>query len=231
MNPHPHPPEDWMRICAVDPGTYRAGALCAAIPPEANCIHFYAEIMLHAADAHRLGSELAQMMGEHKFESFIMDARAGRQTPMGFTMTVAEHYQSVFEELGLNSRLSQSGFEWGSDNLESRELALKKWMRHRGALPPMLSVHRHLVQFDKQITEFFYKKLDPSKRDERGKALELVHCAEYLAAYFENELYYERPEPAEVKSKESNATRELKKIIKGINLRAKHTGLPVGSIG
>ena len=224
------PPDNWMRVLAIDPGTHKAGALCAAIPPEKSSIHVYAEIMLANADAHKLGSEVAQMMGPNLFHTFIIDFRAGRQTPMGFSKTVAEHYAAVFFELNLESYVSGHGFEWGSDNVEGRELSLKKLMRSRGHLPPLLKVHRNLVQLDRQLTSFFYKKNDPTKRDDRGKVLELVHCLEYIAGYFEDGLFYEPPVPVKKRSKASEATIGLRKIMKRLDMQNRYGAMinPVG---
>ncbi len=209
----PNPPQDWMKILVVDPGTRRSGCLCLGVPPPPKDqegdyhpteVHAYAEMMFYNADASSMAKGIKELTGNMKFETFIIDHRAGRQTPMGFAHTIQEQYAAELEKLDVKSRRSASGFEWGSDDVDGRELLLKDWMRKPN---PILRVHRGMYDLNKQMIDFYRKKSDTTKREEK-KPLELVHCLEYGAAHFNGRLYYNEPEPVDTLD-DSDPTLEL----------------------
>jgi hypothetical protein len=202
-----------MRVVAIDPGSAKAGALCCAIPPTADQIVFYAEVMLRDVDALKLAKEVQHLESDVKFEAFIIDARAGKQHSMGRSDTIAEHYEREFEAIGLKSRSTGHGFEWGCTDPDTRESALKMLMRNGPDGQPILRVMRHLVQFDRQMESIFYSKHDYRRRDDKGKVTELVHCAEYLAAYFATGLYYVAPAPLVDAPKKLTALEVVEKMI------------------
>lgn len=198
-------PDDWMKILVVDPGTARSGFLCLAVPaPPADDkkdykprhVHVYAERMLYNADASEMAKQAKSLVGSMKFEIFLIDKRAGRQTPMGFSRTVKEQYAAEFKAQGVKSRLTGYDFEYTSDNVEARELQLKEWIEPGEDGLITLIVRPHLSALDSQMNGFFRKKSDPTKREERI-VLELVHCLEYAAAYFDGRLWYNDPEPVD----------------------------------
>lgn len=205
MNDSDKIPDDWMKVLVVDPGTARAGLLCLAVPPPPTdldgpyfpqYIHAYAERMLYNANAAAMAKEAKELTGDTKFELFLIDKRAGKQTPMGFNHTVREQYALEFKAHGVRSRLTDYDFQYTSDDVEGREMLLKEWMQPRVDLRPVLKIHNHLHDLPSQMNGFFRKKGDPLKRQDRV-VLELVHCLEYAAAHFNGTLYYNDPEPVD----------------------------------
>jgi hypothetical protein len=194
-------PSDWMRFMVVDPGARFQCALFFAIPPERDQVHLYHELYKQNAHAGDLAEHVADITGEWKFETFILDYQAGRQRPMGHSNTIADHYMEEFKNHGLSSRVSGCGFEYGSDNVPGREQSLKRWLRYRVDGRPLLRVHRGKTpKFDQQMKNRYYKKQDPTKREDR-QLHDTVDCAEYAAAHFdmcvgitEHGLFYNSPE-------------------------------------
>lgn len=197
---HVQPPDNYAKFVVIDPGTTRSGALFFGVPGPENVeeahryrpteIHAYNELMLYNADAYQFADEVKYREGPKRFCAFIIDKKCSDQHPPGFDISIREQYSRAFEKAGLSSQLTGHDFELGSPDVDGRELLLKKWMRDG-----TLKVHRHLVNLNQQMLDFFKRKEDPTKRETR-KVLELVHCAEYCAAYFENGLWWKDPEPA-----------------------------------
>ena len=221
------PPEDWMRILAIDPGTSAAAAIALAVPPPAKVedeqeidedgevkvkakqagfpteIHCYKEIFLKNATAAQFAQAVKGITGNHKWEVFVIDHNGGRQRPMGHSYTIAEHYHAEFKRLGIQSRLSEHSFEWGSNETHGRELSLKRWMMPDPSGKTILKIHEGLTFLDQQLKNRYYKKTDPTKREERTQH-DVVDALEYGCAYFDNwrpvcfsGLYYHKPEKVE----------------------------------
>jgi hypothetical protein len=206
-----------MKILAVDPGTRRSGCVCLAVPPPPKnlegeyCpveVHAYAELMLHNADASVMAAGIRDLTGGMKFETFVIDMRAGKQTPMGFKHTVQEQYSLELAKLGVQSRVTGSSFEWGSDDVDGRELLVKDWIRPPN---PVLRVQRHMYNLNRQMIDFYRKKTDTTKREEH-KELELVHALEYAVAHFGGRLYYNEPEPVDIPTHDDPTLRLLDKM-------------------
>ena len=194
-----HPPPDWMKIAVVDPGTSRAGLLCLSVPgPPANHtgvyqpteVHAYAERMLYNEDAKGVATALKELTGNFLFETFIIDKRAGRQTPMGFSWTIREQYRRELKAVNVFSkRYPDSDFEYSSDDVDGRELLLKAWLRDG-----TLKVHSHMANLTKQMTDFYRSRADHTKREKSThKPLEMIHALEYAAAWFNGKLFWTAP--------------------------------------
>ena len=84
------PPDDWCRTLVLDPGHTVCCVLLEATPPPSLGDYrvIYDMLYLERADADRVARELYPRVAGRKFRQFIIDLRAGRQTPMGFGKTV-----------------------------------------------------------------------------------------------------------------------------------------------
>lgn len=209
-------PHDWMRVLAIDPGA-RGGVLFGAIPPDSKSLDIYEELVLPNASADELAAKIAQRATGYKWETFIIDGHAGRQTAMNFDMRVVDHWRNAFQRNGLLSRLTQHGFQYGSDNVSARELSVKKLLAdsptegvtrirfHRGRCPILNEQMRHRI---------YRPQMD--RRDDRTQH-DMVDALEYMAAFFDSGLYYETPEKMAVADSASRRRRlEFDKAFKGM---------------
>ena len=94
------PPSNWTRELILDPGTSKPAVLFVAIPPPTLGEYYvvYDELYPGRADADQLAKMIKVKMQGYPFYRFIIDQRAGKQTPMGFKISIAENYARAFEE-------------------------------------------------------------------------------------------------------------------------------------
>lgn len=117
------PPPEWRKDLILDPGHAHPGVLFVAIPPPSLCYGgvthgiVYDEVYLPGSDAGLLIEHVARKRQTSQFQSFIIDLHAGRMTPMGFSITVAEQYSSKMKEFNVNSVETKHYFTWGSDDV------------------------------------------------------------------------------------------------------------------
>lgn len=190
-------PDDWMRVAFMDPGSQCNYTLLAAVPPDADEIHCYSEIVVRNGTARDWALSLKKHTDKHRFEFFEIDYRGGRQTAMGLDVNTVEVYGRELRELGITSATTGSGFRWSSDNTQGREMALRTLMRPREGKSPILRIHGNQCPLlVKQLPNQFYNKRTPNKRD-KGPAHDAVDCIEYMAAAFANGPYYVSPQKIE----------------------------------
>ena len=191
------PPNDWTRYLILDPGHTRPAVLFAAVPPPelGDYIICYDEIYGRNIDAFTLAERVLDKASGHNFEKFIIDARAGRQTPMGFSWTIKEQYARAFEQHQIESNLTDSSFEDGSDNLPARTEMIRTALHARNEGPPRLRVVAE--RCPNMLREFVnYKKRmraeaildEPIPKDDH-----LMSCLGYLVA---SNPQYVPPQPA-----------------------------------
>ena len=194
-------PADWMRLFALDPGTQVCCIMCAAVPPNGQELHFYRELILKNVNATDAAEAIQSVTQGFKWETFLIDQKAGQQRTMGWEQTVADHYYEEMKKLGVESRLSSSGFTWGSSDVESRTLCVRALMQDRPGMGPALKIHRETCpQLIRQIQHQYFRKDRPDKREDLRKGSDAVDAAEYVAAYFGTGLYYVAPEKSEMKA-------------------------------
>jgi len=227
---------DWMKVVAIDPGARYQTCCFLAIDPECTHADFYDEIHMEGGNARLLAELIKEKMGECKAEVFIIDYRGGVQRPMGYSNTVADHYELEFQKIGLESRISGTGFVFGSDNVSGREHSLKRWMRPGNDKKPIVRFHSFATsKTQNQIMNRYYSKTDPSKREERV-VHDLVDVVEYACAYFdvcigkqENGLYYESPDRVDPKQSPAYiAYKKLDRFYKNVRSRTNPDGIMLG---
>jgi hypothetical protein len=182
------PPEDWTRELVLDPGTSFPAVLLCAIPPEELGDYFvpYREIYIPRLTADMLATRVLAHTQGYFFERFIIDPNAGRQTPMGFNVTVAKNYTRAFEELGLRCRQSGAQFTPGSNDVAGRILQLQSWMtigprgfpRLRIVVDNCPSLCMQLERYVKDAMSNVPNEFKPAK----GQKLDLAVCLEYWAS-------------------------------------------------
>lgn len=179
------PPEDWMRVLALDPGSQKACALLVAIPPPeiGDEIIVYDEAFETHSSAETLTDILLPKMQGHVFQYFLMDGHAGRQTGMGSGRTVASHYVEAFAKRNLRSVETEGNFRWGTDNVEARCAEVRERLRVRNnTKPPRLlfylpRLNRTLKEFNsyrRRITNDEYKEIPIAKDNDA------MNCMEYI---------------------------------------------------
>jgi len=198
-------PATWMRVATVDPGTTAAAGLFGAVPPAADKLHVYDELVVRNNDADAFAKEFKRKCGPHVFEVYIIDKQAGQQRSMGRTNTVAEHYQEAFERAGVHaSRVSGRGFIFGTPDVDARELSVKRMLNQRTVV-----LHEQTtLQLTKQIKNRLRDIRNPSKRDKRTEH-DLCDDFEYMLAYFDGRGLYHNPPPSYVPQDLSRYGREV----------------------
>ncbi len=182
------PPRDWTRELILDPGTSFPGVLLCAIPPRTlgDYVVPYQEIYIPRLDADKLAVEIRKHTESYMFERFIIDPRAGRQTPMGFNTTIERNYQRAFEENLLRCVETGSGFSWGSDDVAGRIVKLQSWMTIRSNGKPKLRiVKQRCPNLCYQLTEYMKavrEGLPIEYKPDSGQKIDLAVCLEYWAS-------------------------------------------------
>ena len=184
------PPNDWTRFLVLDPGHTVCALMFAAVPKPSpfyrdDAIIVYDELYLRQHDADQVAKAAKDKASGHIFEAFIIDNRAGRQTPMGFNKTVRQQYSDAFSRKRLQSRQTGSSFLPGSDNISAgvglvRELLhvpVGKRSRIRFVKNKTPALQREFVLYRKRLTRDEIYDEPVSKNDH------LMDCLRYLASY------------------------------------------------
>ncbi len=126
-------PRDWTRYLGIDPGHAHAAAVMVAVPPPALGRYFliYDEVYTERCNPDIQAELIAAKSCGVTYQAFIIDAHAGRQTTLAYGKRVVELYREAFEKHKLRSRLTESGFLPGSDDIGSRNQIVRDWMQTR----------------------------------------------------------------------------------------------------
>lgn len=179
-------PGDWTRYFILDPGTANCGALKVAIPPPkfGYFVVPYQEYYFHYKDAGEVASIVAASSEGEIFEDFIIDNHAGRQTPMGFSGTIAENYEKEFKKAKLVCQRRGAHFRPGDDNPEMRQAKLSGLMNIGSNGKPRLRIHNCHVLV-KQLSEYRRKPDplgNPTDKPADYQKIDVAQCLEYAAA-------------------------------------------------
>lgn len=125
------PPQNWCRYFCYDPGQTQAGALFIAVPPPVfgDVAVVYDEMYPQHQTAKEFARDVKRKMaGQPKFQAFLIDGRAGRQTPLSGGMTVEGQFAEAFRQEGLLSADTGYHFQYGSDNIPARMAETREWL-------------------------------------------------------------------------------------------------------
>ena len=182
------PSNQWTHYMVADPGHAQPAILLAAIPPPGMGDHVvvYGELYDSSIDLDPLVSKIAQRVGGTRFEAFMIDGHAGRQTPMCGGLTIQEQWTDAFIRYGLKSRLTGHGFIRGSDDITGRNTIVRSWLgvRQQTGTPKFLcvkdttpSLQHEFISYKKRIQRDYTVDDVISKNDH------LMDCLGYLASY------------------------------------------------
>lgn len=186
------PPMDWTRELILDPGTRKPAVLFCAIPPP-TLGEFYVvfdELYPGRADADQLAPMIKTKMQGYPFYRFIIDQRAGKQTTMGFGMSVADNYSRTFKDNNIKSVTTGHHFIWGSPNVESRIMRLQSWMHpntKNGPYPYLRVITHKCPVLCKQLEDYIKEeRMDNEVGDRPAKYqnVDTCVCLEYWCASF-----------------------------------------------
>lgn len=183
------PPKDWTRYLVLDPGHAVNAVLFAAVPPPSHLyppmVVIYDELYLRQIDAYTVAEEVQKKAKGKIFESFMIDNRAGRQTPMGFNKTVKQQYSDAFSKKRLQSRQTGSQFLSGSDNVAAGVGLVREWLHIYPGKRSRLRVVRNKTPWLQREFVLYRKRMtrDEVHDEPVSKNDHLMDCLRYLASY------------------------------------------------
>lgn len=140
-------PDDWPVDLILDPGTTSPAVLWCAIPTpdywDGGLPYYvvYREMNIPRVDARDMAVRIRAVEPTRTYARFIIDKKAGAQTPMGFAWKVSQQYSQEFRAVGVRNLMT--GFEFmPSEHVWAvRTLKLRAWMRGRLECPrPQLRI-------------------------------------------------------------------------------------------
>lgn len=180
------PPDDWTRYLVLDPGHTVAAVLFAAVPPPEFGDHLvvYDELYMKRSDSDSLAAEVLKKVQKKYFELFLIDFRAGRQTPGGFMKNIRQQYTDSFVALNIQCARTGHGFQFASDNLLAGIGLVREALSVRSnGRPKLLFVADKLPWLRWEINRYKKRimqnniKDDPVDRDNH-----LMDCLRYCVA-------------------------------------------------
>lgn len=186
------PPIDWTRELILDPGTNNPAVLFCAIPPPKYGEYYvvFDELYPGRRDADQLAPMIKAKMQGYPFYRFIVDQRAGKQTTMGFSMTVADNYARAFKNHGIHSVTTGNHFVWGNANVEARIMRLQSWMHineKSGSYPYLRVVTDRCPVLCKQLEDYVKEERQDNEigdRPAKGQKIDVAVGLEYWAGSF-----------------------------------------------
>lgn len=194
-------PFDWTRYLGIDPSHTRTAILSFVVPPRefakikfGNVAICEWELVARRFTASQIADAIAEKTGGRRYEAYIMDAHAGRQTHAGRDESTFGVFSNAFEKAGLKSRQTSSMFIPGCDDRQRRFRAVRELLRvqHESGIPGLLFVENATFETRKEFSK--YRK----KVESRGSSLDMVldepanprvfdcmAALEYFAAYIE----------------------------------------------
>jgi Terminase large subunit, T4likevirus-type, N-terminal len=203
-------PEDWMRLCAIDPGRQVCAVLFLAVPPPAANkphVYLYDELYIRGADAEKFGVGMKEKVGQHGFHVFLIDGHAAQQGEIGSGRTVEQQYRDALKRHEVKSKTTAYGFKWGADDPAAGILAFRHWLRIQSTGKPKLQILENTCpMFRWEIGRYHYARQRDLVTDKPEKKHDhLMDCGRYLAMY---DPKYAKPE--QPKKRESYAVKALR---------------------
>ncbi len=182
------PDWNWTNFLVLDPGHTQPAVLFVTIPPPDKFGDFlvvYDEIYTPLVDAYQTALEIKTKADDTKFELFMIDGHAGRQTPLGHSKTIQQHYADAFRHHKLKSRVTGSEFIHGSDNIGARNALVRQTMEPREDKTTKLVLVNHMTQALQAEFELYSKTVTKDEVTDKVKAKHdhLCDCLGYLVSY------------------------------------------------
>lgn len=160
-------PHEWTRYLSIDPSHTRTACHSFAVPPPTwenvdmrGVVVVEWELIVEKHSARMLAKALRPLMAGRDYEAFIMDRQIGRQTNAARDDTVFEAYAEAFEEAGLHSRLTHSGFIPGCSEPATRYRCVREMLTvQENGLPMALFLFSHTATTQKEFGTYRRKKV------------------------------------------------------------------------
>ncbi len=194
-------PSDWTRYLVIDPSHTRTGILSWCIPPQilddlyiGNLMLCEWELVCKRMTAEAIAKSIADKAGTNRYEAFIIDNRAGRQTHAGRDSNTRAFFSAAFREAGLASRLTNADFIPGCDVTSTRYRAVRNLMEvvPGVGIPQLMLIDERCPQTKREFTKYMKKRVafgsdSDSVLDEPSnpRLYDLMACTEYAAAHME----------------------------------------------
>jgi hypothetical protein len=142
-------PSTWSVDLILDPGTANPALLWGAIPTpefwdEGEPYYIvYRELAVPRIDAYEIAKRARYAEPGRAYSRFIIDKKAGDQTPVGFSWDVQAQYSQAFRREGLRCKLTGDMFLPSLPVWVLRSMKLRRWMRGRECGRPQLRVVAH----------------------------------------------------------------------------------------
>lgn len=181
-------PGNWTRYLALDPGTAHPAILLLAVPPPMEFGDYavpYFELYPGRADADQLAEKLRRESEGQRFETFIADYRAARQTAPGLGFSIGDNYSRAFHQRDIRSENTGTSFAPGIDIPEVRIGMLQSWMNIRPDGTTKLRIFGCPVLCD-QLEKYRRKATPdrkPTDKPADGQQIDVATCLEYLAGH------------------------------------------------
>ncbi len=185
-----HPGDDWTKELVLDPGTSNPGILLCAIPPPrlGDYLVVYDELYPGRFDADQLAERLKNFVTGEKMYRFLIDPKAGAQTPMGFSISIMKNYERAFKERGIFCAQTGSSFTLGSNNVGARIAMLQSAMHlNKLGMPKLRIVTENCPNLIKQLANYnkaAMTKENSEYRPASGQKIDLAVCLEYWVSSF-----------------------------------------------
>jgi hypothetical protein len=180
-----NPPDDWMLLLSVDPGSQKACILMACMPPPeiGDEIIFFDEEFELGSSAETLTEGAFPRLRGRVWQTFIADMQAGKQTGMGTRTKVINHYEKAFADRNLESVDTGSKFKAGTTDIQNRCSLVREGLRvpRTGEAPKILF---YLPRLRRTIKEFgMYRRRISNKEYQElpiAKDNDAMNCMEYI---------------------------------------------------
>lgn len=185
------PPPDWCCYFVLDPGTQKVGGLWIAIPPPTFWPH--PDEPYHIVYREKTGRFNADALALHVknadpgrlYHGFIIDGKAGDQTPMGAAWKVSQNYSRAFSEHGLRCTQSGDMFIPGSPVWITRSMKLRElFCANREGRPRFRIITHMCPELVRQLESNVRVVQREAVLDKPapGQVMDLLVCAEYYAS-------------------------------------------------
>jgi hypothetical protein len=207
-------PLEWTRYLAIDPSHTRTAILVGVVPPPEvetfqmlNTLIIESELILLKQNADKTAEAVRAAFGLMRFEAFVMDKNAGRQTNAGRDDTVTEHYSKAFAAAGLTSRQTKSSFIPGCNDTSARRRMVRSLLADGPDGWPQLFVVDQTTPFTQREFVTYRKKQlniggeetildEPSNPRKHDCMAALEYLVAHVFPLFEAGTAYAEPTPS-----------------------------------